>query len=698
MRCEGKETKEVTCFNVSIYKFIHEVFNMNLFIDKSMYFTIVIGQITVYGIMLTFYQFVVSYQDPENMITSYLGENITEYLNKKELKAYKKIISRKIFSAFFMLEILYKPFLVVFGDWVSNNVIKILNFIWFGFVIFYFLIFVILFFECTKVVFKLKMSLDVKKNNEVMNDIEHMFLKKTLRVRLMQLPVNLLRRDFNNLAKAIENDNNSKLKPIYDDVIQRILYEYTAKKEWEIRKIKNERWMPKHQIPWLYTAEQETGVFRNIVEGKYVTIDENNAVGLFDICLKFIELNIMRAQKDGVEQLDYDVHSRYSNFQNDKTFDVSEWVKISVNLFEKIPDGAKGVRADKLYKLGKDDSCLFRLCCKRIFHSLMENEIDAVYTGKLETTVFLSTFGNILDGRDEDVNHFYSERIKEWILFNSKIDDGDMLDKLHENNASFLLVYIVVYYSIYKFREEWEYINLNTMNVLWKQHGKLELYTEEVVQRIEASHIGHRFNKEMYYKLMEYIHVRMSNNLLKQINIDGKLDMFYVWIMKVCVVDKDDYVYSFYNDNYDVDTQIAIVNELSQHNELVKDDQVIKWINYMRFNTFSKMAELPQNLNITLKNLLLTNINGNVFVDDIEKNYWIGSKDIGAYLLFKLNELPRNIKRREEIVETIKSAFVISNMSVEEYVNKLENEGEICNNNINYVQKEEMRRYLASIL
>lgn len=87
-----------------------------------------------------------------------------------------------------------------------------------------------------------------------------------------------------------------------------------------------------------------------------------------------------------------------------------------------------------------------------------------------------------------------------------------------------------------------------------------------------------------------------------------------------------------------------------------------------------------------------------MFVDDIEKNYWIGSKDIGAYLLFKLNELPRNIKRREEIVETIKSAFVISNMSVEEYVNKLENEGEICNNNINYVQKEEMRRYLASIL
>lgn len=83
-----------------------EVLSNQLVIDKTTYFTILIGQITVYGIMLTFYQFVVSLQNEENFITSYLGENIAEYLNRKELKIYKRIISKKLFNVLFMLEIL----------------------------------------------------------------------------------------------------------------------------------------------------------------------------------------------------------------------------------------------------------------------------------------------------------------------------------------------------------------------------------------------------------------------------------------------------------------------------------------------------------------------------------------------------------------------------------------------------------------
>ena len=158
------------CYKL-LHKIAYGVFNNQLVLDKGIYFTILIGQITVYGIMLTFYQFVVSYQEPENAITSYLGENITEYVNKKELKAYKKIISQKLFGIILMLEILYKPFLEVFGNWCLDKVVKVLNFLWFSFVIFYFLIFVILFFECTKLVFKLKMPLNVQKNNELIRKI-----------------------------------------------------------------------------------------------------------------------------------------------------------------------------------------------------------------------------------------------------------------------------------------------------------------------------------------------------------------------------------------------------------------------------------------------------------------------------------------------------------------------------------------------
>ena len=74
--------------------------NNNLSIDKATFFTVIIGQITIYGILLTFYQFVASYQGGEKAATRYLGINITEYFVKKKIKIFNKIISKKMFGMF----------------------------------------------------------------------------------------------------------------------------------------------------------------------------------------------------------------------------------------------------------------------------------------------------------------------------------------------------------------------------------------------------------------------------------------------------------------------------------------------------------------------------------------------------------------------------------------------------------------------
>ena len=50
------------------------IFNNNLNIDKTTFLTIIIGQITIYGILLTFFQFVVSYQENKREVTQYLVE------------------------------------------------------------------------------------------------------------------------------------------------------------------------------------------------------------------------------------------------------------------------------------------------------------------------------------------------------------------------------------------------------------------------------------------------------------------------------------------------------------------------------------------------------------------------------------------------------------------------------------------------
>ena len=72
-------------------------------IDKSTYFTVIIGQITIYGILVTFYQFVVSYNGNNELVKKYLGVNVVEYYVKKKVVVFDKFISKRIFSFLFIL-------------------------------------------------------------------------------------------------------------------------------------------------------------------------------------------------------------------------------------------------------------------------------------------------------------------------------------------------------------------------------------------------------------------------------------------------------------------------------------------------------------------------------------------------------------------------------------------------------------------
>lgn len=66
------------------------IWNNQLSIDKGAYLTILIGQVTIYGIVLTFYQFIVSFQGNERAAVKYLGYDIAEYFAYKHTWILKK--------------------------------------------------------------------------------------------------------------------------------------------------------------------------------------------------------------------------------------------------------------------------------------------------------------------------------------------------------------------------------------------------------------------------------------------------------------------------------------------------------------------------------------------------------------------------------------------------------------------------------
>lgn len=99
---------------------IDYMLNNNLSIDKATFFTVLIGQVTIYGILLTFYQFVASYQGGKKAATRYLGINI---FVKSNISVFNNIVSRKIFGEIFVLEILYKPFITIYGDMLTIEIV-----------------------------------------------------------------------------------------------------------------------------------------------------------------------------------------------------------------------------------------------------------------------------------------------------------------------------------------------------------------------------------------------------------------------------------------------------------------------------------------------------------------------------------------------------------------------------------------------
>ena len=254
------------------------IFNNNLNIDKSTFFTVIIGQITIYGILLTFYQFVAAYQGNKKAAIRYLGYNIIEFYVNKNAGVYGKIrtIFKIIFVLMFVLEILYKPIITVYGDMFPAEKICLINFLWFLLVISYFVMFFILFLRCTKTVLTIKQCSDIKTNESLISDINKMFLKKTMKERISKRAIDLLRRDFAYLHNAIQEDDNTELQDKYNNLVYLIFTGYIERKQNKISKIEKSGKILRNQVSWIYNSNCEVHLLQEIIDEIYFRLDEQN--------------------------------------------------------------------------------------------------------------------------------------------------------------------------------------------------------------------------------------------------------------------------------------------------------------------------------------------------------------------------------------------------------------------------------------
>lgn len=668
------------------------MFNNNLSIDKATFFTVIIGQITIYGILLTFYQFVASYQGGEKAATRYLGINITEYFVKKKIKIFNKIISKKMFGVLLILEILYKPFMTIYGETLGTSTISIINFVWFLFAIVYFILFVMLFIQCTKSILMIKMSSDIKRNGYIISEINKEFLKKTMKERISKNAIDLLRRDFVNLHDAIQEDENTELQGRYNQLIHLIFTDYIGRKQYEISNIEKKGRILKNQVSWIYNSNCEVHLLQEIIDEIYFQLDEQNIKSILNFYIDLIRLNFIRAKQAGYSKVRLNRYDDLYVKAEEKIFDVIEWKDVILKIYQKLSDKKKQELIRLLQRGLNQGQNFYEQYYKQCINDLIRVEFDCIFSEKRKQKDFVKIFGQII--KDKYFNDICAQIMRDKIIYYNRFDAGEIIGQLSGKNCTYIFSYIVLYYSIYRFRFEWEYININVLRILWKQHSDMQDDAEEVIEKIRNSNIGHRFEDKMYFKFMEYINASADGELFNMVYNDKILDVFYVWVIKTSVINQDDLIYSIYQDNLDIDIQIAIINELAKHDELMECESIHTWVQYMRYNSFAMQNSFPRKLNITLRSLLLTNINVVIVVNYVHENRYFYDDVIGAYLLVKLHELSDKTQKQKQIKEIVKNAFIASNMDIDEYINMIEKECYMCRCEINYVQKEKMKEYL----
>jgi len=663
--------------------------NNQLYIDKATYITIVVGQIAVYGILLTFYQFVVSFQGSPDSVTKYLGVNLTEYFIKKKVSIFDKVVSKPFFLFLFMLEVLYKPILNIYGNYFTEEVISIMNFIWYLFVIVYFLTFIVLFWQCTQSIQMMKKISDIKRNGLVIRDINKAFMKKSMKERMTSRTIDLLNYDIEWLIESVKEDNNPRLQKKYNDLIFQIFNLYVNNREKEINKIIEKNKIVKNQVAWAYNAQCECALLNRILNAKNFAVDDELKSFVCKLHLSLVKLLTKRACLDGYEHINQGFYQQEFHDEKNNLLDCSDWKKLTISIYKNSNIQIRKKLINSLYIGYRNSEGMYKEYCRHCIFDIISANIDEIFTEKKLHNEFVQIFSKLT--KEREINDYYAGIIRDKLISYSDIDAVEMVKLLNKKNSTYVFSYIIIYYSIYKFRFDWEYINITVMKALWDNHENAEENIAKIIKAFKESNIEHRFSERMYYKLMEYIHKPLTDSLLDSLYADNTINVFYVTMIKLCVLDQS---YIGYANKTDIDIQIYFINELSNHNELMLHDKVKKMIFEMQFDYFIKLEHIPQKLNISLRNLLLTNIRITPEYLSEEPRYTYYNS-IGEYALIKL------LGMREDnaiIKESIRKAFIARNIPVDDYIDYLNKECHLCGCDLNYVQKEKMKEYLINII
>lgn len=288
---------------------------------------------------------------------------------------------------------------------------------------------------------------------------------------------------------------------------------------------------------------------------------------------------------------------------------------------------------------------------------------------------------------NKELNEIYANDLCDLLTSHNSFICVEMLKLLKAENNNFVFAYLILYYSIYRFRFDWIYINIPVLKGLYEKSKNFKEVAVDTIEKLKKKSTMHRLTEKMLNSLIEGLQEKVTGKLFGKIYSDDVVDAFYMAIVRLCVLQ---YRYELYVQYIDIEQKIFFINEVSKHKELLGEKNVIDMIIRMQYD-FSELISFPLKLNISLRSLLLTNIDVKLLQD---RNIMMFSNEIGQYMLVIIDSID---KKNDAIKRIIKKAYVSKNMSIDDYIDYLEQECEICGKQLYYAQKQKMKKYLIEL-
>ncbi len=642
-------------------------------IDSTMV-TIIIGLITGFGILLTFYQFVASLN--EDM---YIGIRVSGlYYRNASLE---RVISSKLFILIMIIEILCLPMKYLFQNCKINECDKYINIFFYCVAVLSSLLYMLFFWKSAVIMMNRGRWPEEYLRGEVLRKINKEIVSRGKRELIKGKNFNILK----DTIVLIVNKHGDKATdvPIYYQLINELFminvsYFYKNRKKG----VKNGRYLLWRKENYILDAFE-------IMLNNPMVFDRNMIRFVFKMYKDFLSCFFDEKLKNEYSELDF-YGGGYSAYLGEgKKLDV----KRADDLLKKI---YKLSTCDDLIEILKElhleemhsTDTLMRDFCQKEIRWIMHEICDEVFAG-IKSTKELNLIFNQLSRWDE-YNDAMVYIIADCLICYKEYDDEHIVDLLNASNCTYLFIFLIAFYSVNKSRNDWTIMCLRVLKSLWDKHEKLEKSEKRIIDMVGKTNYSYRITESVVHDCILYIKSRNNPETLMNIKNSDEWSVFYLFAIKTCVLEQR---FDYYEKLKDRKIIIELINELSRHAEVISFRYMKETINSFQIDYFRKIESLPYEFNRSLRVFVILDIN--ITDDFLDRNEQLKySNALGEYLLVKCRSLV-DIRNREKYIIR---AYEAHDVSIAEYISWLGDECAACSCILKHAQKTAMENYLEDLL